>query len=112
MKLLLIAALLVISKTSFADCDCLIVPFPKSCTKECMGRVLAKADYIQLTKSIGLSSSTSSKISNFPGREKVTTIDTFEKVLNRQQMAEAKEKLSRIDSKTVTTIFKSSSFKP
>jgi hypothetical protein len=102
---LLIAALLVASKTCFADCDCLIIPFPKSCAKECMGKVLAKADYIQLRESLGLSPSTSRKIFYFPDKEKVKSVDAYAMVLNGQEMIEVKDKLSKIDGRTVASIF-------
>jgi len=76
-----------------------------------MGKLLAKADYIQLRESLGLSSSTSRKIFHFPEREKVTSIDAFAKVLNEQEMTEVKEKLNNIDYRTVASIFYDSALK-
>ena len=108
MKPMLIAILALWSHATFGTCDCTIVPFPRSCAKECMGKLLAKADYIQLRDSLGLSSSTSRKIFHFPEREKVTSIDAFAKVLDGQEMAEVKQKLSNINSQTVASIFRNS----
>jgi hypothetical protein len=103
MKQVLIAILSLSSHAAFS-CDCTIVPFPPSCAKECMGKLLAKAGYIQLRESLGLSSSTSRKIFHFPEKEKITSIDAYSKVLDGQEMTEVKEKLSKIDSRTIASI--------
>jgi|ERR1700730_673792 len=103
--LLSIMFLALASQSAFADCDCLITPFPRSCAKECMAKVLAKAHYTDLNGTLGLSSSTSMKILEVPERDKLKSIDEYARVLNKQQLAEVQQKLSNIDTRAVASIF-------
>jgi hypothetical protein len=104
MKILSVAILIMSARAAFGSCDCTIVPFPPACVKECMGKLAAKADYKDLTKGLGLSASTSEKIVTFSDRPNVKSIDAYEKVLNKQELATVKDKLSKADKRTVASI--------
>jgi len=105
MKLFCVLLVALSARAVFADCDCKIVPFPRSCAKECMGKALATAHYSDLTEKLGLSSSTSLKVLNTFDPKKVRSIDDYEKVLNKKEMAEVKLKLNSIDEHAVASIF-------
>jgi len=99
-----IVAMAVLTHTGLGECDCTIVPFPRACLKECMGRLVSTANYKQLTISLGLSPTTSRKIVNVPERHKLKSIDAYAKVLNNQELSTVKEKISQADKETVASI--------
>ena len=71
-----------------------------------MAKLAAKADFQQLTRLFGLSSSTSRKIINFTGRSEAKSIDSYRQVLSNQELLTVTENFSKANKETVTKVLK------
>lgn len=104
--LLLILISIVLTRLSFAECDCTIYPFkPPSCAQECMVR-MSKGDYSQLTNLFALPPSISRKIVNFPERDKATSLASYRPVLSSKEIATVEYTFSKVSKDAVAAFFK------